>query len=421
MSSLAQILFDLGNNVQGSDIEDYIYTQEGLDKRDILVLPFSEKNILPNQIVIAGNSFNDDHEEIQKAKSLGIPLYRYNEFLGYFINQFNSIAVTGTHGKTSTTGLLSHVMSSIKPTNYLIGDGTGKGVKNASSLIFEACEYRSHFLSYKPNLAIINNIDFDHPDYFEDIDAVRNTFNLFIDGVKERVFANGDDEEIRKLTISRPVTYFGFNEQNNIVANNIMVEDTGLSFDVYINSEFYRRFSINSYGRHNILNTLAVIAVCHYKNLDSSLIQAAFNTHNGVKRRFNEIKFKDQIIIDDYAHHPTEIKATIEAVKEKYPSSKVVAIFQPHTESRTSKFLKEFATSLLLADSVYLCEIFKSAREDKGDSRIEDLKKMIDSSVILEESNIFLLSKHKNSILLFMGAGDIQKYQNLYLTFGESI
>ena len=415
MSSLAQILFDLGNKVQGSDIEEFIYTQEGLEKRNISIYPFSEESIKDNFIIIAGNSFNEDHIEIKRAKELNLPIHKYNEYLGELIHHFDSIAITGTHGKTSTTGLLAHVLNEVVPTNYLIGDGTGNANIIASSFVFEACEYRRHFLSYNPNLAIINNIDFDHPDYFDGIEDVRHAFESFSVNVKEMIFANGDDEQIRKMNANVPITYFGFGNHNDVIASNVKTGNSGLSFDVYINGEFYERFIINSYGKHSIMNTLAVIAVCHHKNIEPQYIKAALETHNGVKRRFSETKYKEQIIIDDYAHHPTEIRATIEAVKEKYPTKKVIAIFQPHTHSRTSKFLKEFATSLSLADSVYLCEIFNSARESKGGSNIEELKSKVHQSIILDETNINLLENHTNSVLLFMGAGDIQKYQTLYL------
>lgn len=415
MSSLAQVLHDLGNNVQGSDIPEYIFTQEGLEERNISVLPFTKNNIDVGQIVIAGSSFNSKHEEVEKSKKIGVAMYKYNEFLGEFIKIFNSIAVTGTHGKTSITGMLSHVFNSVKPTNYLIGDGTGKGFSSATDFIFEACEYKSHFLSYRPKLAIINNIDFDHPDYFDNIDSVRKVFYDFAEGIEERLFANGDDQEIRKIEIEKPITYFGFSKSNNVFAQDILIEHSGLSFDVYINSEFHHRFHIKSFGNHSVMNALAVISVCQYKGIEPSLIQAAFNKYKGVKRRFDEIKLNEQIIIDDYAHHPTEINATIEAVRQKYPEKQLVAIFQPHTESRTVKFLKEFSESLSKADSVYLCDVFKSAREINGNNNINQLKKQIDNVKSLNTSNLELLTRHKDSVLLFMGAGDIQKYRNSYL------
>jgi len=167
------------------------------------------------------------------------------------------------------------------------------------------------------------------------------------------------------------------------------------------------------YGDHNILNALAIIAICHYEGLPVEDIKK-LSTFKGVKRRFTEKKVKDKIIIDDYAHHPREIKATIESARKKYPNKSIIAIFQPHTFTRTKIFLQEFADSLNLADDVYLCDIFASAREDAGELTINDLKNLIPKSSILELSNIEILKEHEDCVLVFMGAGDIQKFQKKY-------
>ena len=163
MSSLAQILHDMKHTVQGSDYEKRFFTQTALEKRSISILPFDKNNVEEGQVIIAGNAFPDTHEEIVAAKELNIPVHRYHHFLGDLMSQYTSVAVTGAHGKTSTTGLLAHVMQGAHPTSYLIGDGTGHGVENSKYFVFEACEYRRHFLSYNPDYAIMTNIDFDHP------------------------------------------------------------------------------------------------------------------------------------------------------------------------------------------------------------------------------------------------------------------
>ena len=164
---------------------------------------------------------------------------------------------------------------------------------------------------------------------------------------------------------------------------------------------------------HNVLNALAVIAICHYENVSAEILQQHLQTFKGVKRRFTEKKVAQQILIDDYAHHPTEIDATIEATKQKYPDQQVVAIFQPHTFTRTKTFLNEFAESLKKADHVYLCDIFGSARENAGSLTIEDLQALIPGAQVLPE-DVDVLKQHENCTLLFMGAGDIQKFQQAY-------
>lgn len=414
MSALAQILHEKGFNVQGSDVEKYFFTQAALERANIPIYPFDRNNIKDNMIVIAGNAFPDTHEEIVAAKEKEIPVIRYHNFIGEFAKQFKSIAVTGSHGKTSTTGLLSHVLSGAKPTSFLIGDGTGKGVENAEYFVFEACEYRRHFLAYKPDYAIITNIDFDHPDYFSNIEDVISAFQQFANQVKKAIIAYGDDEYVRKIQVDIPIVYYGFQEGNEFQARNIETKSVGTTFAVYIWNDYFGKFFIPSFGEHNILNALAVIAVCHYENIEKEIIQKYLKTFEGVKRRFTEKRKDKQILVDDYAHHPVEIRATIRAARQKYPDRSIVAVFQPHTFTRTQTFLQEFADSLQEADHVFLCDIFGSARENHGQLSIEDLQAKIPGSQILQEENLSPLLKYDDSVILFMGAGDIQKFQIAY-------
>ena len=414
MSSLAQIMHDLGHEVQGSDIETYVFTEVALRNKGITILPFDANNIKEDMVIIQGNAFPDSHEEIVKAHQLKLDVIRYHDFLGHVINQYTSVAVTGAHGKTSTTGLLSHVMNGDKKTSFLIGDGTGMGLPGSDYFAFEACEYRRHFLSYDPDYAIMTNIDFDHPDYFKDVDDVFDAFQEMAHNVKKAIIAWGDDEHLRKLEADVPIYYYGFNETDDVYAKNIQITEQGSQFDVYINGEFYGQFLSPQYGDHNILNTLAVVTISYLEKMNVDNIKEALETFGGVKRRFNETKVSNQVLVDDYAHHPREINATIETARKKYPQKEVIAVFQPHTFSRTQAFLEEFATSLSAADHVFLCEIFGSIRENTGELTIQDLINRIDGSALIDESGIDVLEKFENAVILFMGAGDIQKMQKAY-------
>lgn len=415
MSALAQVLYDMGYLVQGSDVETTIFTQKPLEEKEIKILPFHAQNIEDGMCVIAGNAFGDDHVEVAQCIKNEIPLYRYHQFLGEFVQGYTSIAVTGSHGKTSTTGLLAHVLQAIRPTSYLIGDGTGKGQAESEYFVFEACEYKRHFLAYQPDYAIITNIDFDHPDYFKGIDDVLNAFNVFNGQVKKGIIVCGDDEYVRKLQPSAPITYYGLNEEkSDLVAKNLETDVTGVTFDVFLHGTRLEQFTIPMFGRHNVLNTLAVIGICLAEQLPLDLVKQQLSTFKGVKRRFSEKRVNNNILIDDYAHHPTEIGATIEAVRAKYPEKQLVAIFQPHTFTRTETFLNEFAHVLSGADEVYLCDIFGSARENKGKLSIQDLLDKIPSSHLVSEDTVDQLKEYSHSILLFMGAGDIQKIQDAF-------
>ena len=414
MSSLAQIMHDLGHEVQGSDIEKHVFTEVALKNKGIKILPFNADNIEKGMVVIQGNAFPDTHEEIVKAHDLKLDVIRYHDFLGHVIDQYTSVAVTGAHGKTSTTGLLSHVMNGDKKTSFLIGDGTGMGLPASDYFAFEACEYHRHFLSYHPDYAIMTNIDFDHPDYFKDIDDVASAFQSMAHNVKKAIIAWGDDDHLRQLKADVPIYYYGLNKNDDIYADNIQITDKGTQFDVYVNGEYYDQFLSPQYGDHNIQNALAVIAISYLEKMDVNNIKEALETFGGVKRRFNETNVSNQVLVDDYAHHPREISATIETARKKYPNKDIVAVFQPHTFSRTQAFLDEFATSLSKADHVYLCEIFGSIRENTGDLTIQDLINRIDGSALIEENNIDVLDQFDNAVILFMGAGDIQKLQRAY-------
>ncbi|MBD1223888.1 UDP-N-acetylmuramate--L-alanine ligase [Virgibacillus halodenitrificans] len=413
MSALAHILHDSGETVQGSDVEKQFFTQEALEEKNIPIYPFSETNIKENFTVIAGNAFSDDHIEIQEAKKQGVTFYRYHEFLGEWLKQYTSIAVTGAHGKTSTTGLLAHVLNESFPISYLIGDGTGKGHVDSKYFVFEACEYRRHFLSYEPDYAIMTNIDFDHPDYFTSVEDVFQAFQSMADRVKKGIIACGDDDQLQQIHAKVPVVYYGFAATNDFQAQNITETPEGTQFDVFVRNTYYDTFQIPMFGEHNVLNALSVIAICHYEGIKAEHIKN-LSTFKGVKRRFTEKKRGNQILIDDYAHHPKEITATINSARKKYPHKEIVAIFQPHTFTRTKTFLQEFADSLNEADHVYLCDIFGSAREETGKLTINDLLKLIQNGKVLELSKAEVLSEFNDSVLIFMGAGDIQKFQAAY-------
>lgn len=411
MSSLAQVLHDSGATVQGSDIETYFFTEQPLRERNIPIFPFNADNILPGMTVIAGNAFRDDHPELVRAKELGVEVIRYHVFLGNYISQYTSIAITGAHGKTSTTGLMSHVVGGYQPTSYLIGDGTGAGQQDASYFVMEACEYRRHFLAYHPDYVVMTNIDFDHPDYFVNIDDVYDAFQSLALQVKKGIIACGDDKNLQRIHANVPVVYYGFGEENDFGARNIEKTAEGTSFDVFVRNEFYSRFTIPLYGDHAVLNTLAVISLCHYEGIPADLIQQRLNLYKGVKRRFTQTDIGHNVLIDDYAHHPTEIRATIQSARQKFPNRQLVAIFQPHTFTRTQAFLQEFADSLSAADSVFLCDIFGSAREKVGNLTIDDLANLIEGSQVLKLEKIEQLLVHQDAVFLFMGAGDITKFQ----------
>ncbi len=414
MSALALMLHQMGHQVQGSDVEKYYFTQRGLEQAGITILPFDEKNIGPDVELIAGNAFRPDNNvEIAYADAKGYPYKRYHEFLGEFMRQFTSLGVAGAHGKTSTTGLLAHVMRNITDTSYLIGDGTGRGSANAQYFVFESDEYERHFMPYHPEYSIITNIDFDHPDYFTSLEDVFDAFNDYAKQVKKGLFVYGEDEQLRQITAQAPIYYYGFSDNNDFVAYDLKPSTMGSQFKIRHGEEELGEFRIPTFGKHNVLNATAVIANLYVAGFDLALVAEHLPTFGGVKRRFTEKIVNDTVIIDDFAHHPTEISATIDAARQKYPSREIVAIFQPHTFTRTIALLDDFATALNDADAVYLAQIYGSAREvDKGEVKVEDLAaKIHKKGGLVTVENTSPLLDHDNAVYVFMGAGDIQTYE----------
>jgi UDP-N-acetylmuramate-alanine ligase len=303
----------------------------------------------------------------------------------------------------------------METTSYLIGDGTGHGIEDAEYFVLEACEYRRHFLAYQADYSIITNIDFDHPDYYKSIEDVAEAFDTFALQTKKHVIACGDDPLLRKMKSKVPVTYYGLEDGNDVQARNIVKNTEGSTFDAYIDGEFYHEFSIPSYGDHNIQNSLSVIAFAYHEGLDKDEVAENLSNFEGVKRRFSEKVISDTVIIDDYAHHPAEISATIDAARQKYPERDIVAVFQPHTFTRTVALLSEFAESLSKADSVYLSEIFTSAREKEGKVNIKDLFDKIENAKdVLAVEDVSPLLDHRGDVVVFMGAGDIQKFEQAF-------
>ena len=410
MSSLAQIAYDMGHIVQGSDEETYFFTQEKLEQRNIPMFYYNEENIKEGYEVILGNAFDDTHIECRRAKELGLKIYTYAQFLGKLLEETPSIAVTGAHGKTTTTTMTSNIFKHNRVTSYLIGDGTGHGEKNSDFMIAEACEYYRHFLAYHPDYAIVTNIDFDHPDYFNDEYDMFDAFQSFVNQVKNTVVICGDDRLASKLkpAHAKTITY-GFNDGNDYQIKNVQTSTEYSKFDIYKNNTLLGTFTMAIFGLHDISNATSAIALADINGISVEKIQESLDLYRPAERRFSEYKFGSNVVVDDYAHHPSEIKATIDSARRKYTGKQIVAIFQPHTYTRTAKFLNEFAESLLTADKVFLCPIFASVREKEKIVGIEDLQKVTPGSEIIHGEEDFDKLNFENTVFLFMGAGNINK------------
>lgn len=413
MSALAVIMKQLGYTVQGSDVDKHYFTETELIKNNIKFMPYDESNITENLTIIKGLSITDENPELIKAKSLNLEIINYNEMVGILTKELKTICICGCHGKTTTTAMTAHVLDKIKGINYLIGDGTGYAKQENEFFALESCEYKRHFLSYTPYYTVILNIDLDHVDYFKDIEDVIDAYQEFANTSTKMILANGDDENVRKMKVEKEISYFGLSENNNIKAINIEYTKEGTIFDVTVDNKLYGHFELPIYGLHQLMDALAVISICYCENLSSDEVANHFQTFRGAKRRFTETFVGNNVIIDDYGHHPNEVKSTINAIKQKYPNKLIVSIFQPHTFTRTKEFAIDLAEELSKTDYAYILDIHP-AREKQ-----EDFPDITKDTIISKKDNIYpltmdeanILNKHQDAVFIFMSPNDISKLE----------
>ena len=411
MAALARICYKLGYEVQGSDLSKYIFTQDELQKLDIPIYDFNAQNIKDNMSVVIGNAFQDDHEEVAAAlANESVETYRYHEFLGTLLPNYRSVAVSGTHGKTTTTALLRVMLSYTKETGYLIGDGRGDLVPDDEYFALEACEYKRHFLAYKPDIAIMTSFEIDHVDYFKSQRDFLDAFEAFSENVKDLVIVWGDDPHYSDLTLNQKGMTYGLGEANDLQARNIENNETHSQFDVFYKDPFIHRFDLPIVGDHMVLNALAVIGVGIYDGIEALDMEVGLQEFKGAKRRFAIDSDETNIYIDDYAHHPTEIAVTLDAARKRYPDKTITAIFNPHRVGRLAHFADEFAQALSKADHVYLSPFTSIDDFEEGiDIDISYLQDRIPNSKIIEnnEDDIDDLSQHAPGVFVFMSSKDI--------------
>lgn len=412
MAALACILHDQHKEVTGSDIEKYIFTQEGLEERNIPFTSFDEKNIHDGDTVIIGLAFDQSNVEVQAAfNNPNVKCYYYNEYLGVLLEDYTSVCVAGCHGKSTTTGLLSSVLQKHEETAYLIGDGHGFMPEDAKNFVLESCEFQRHFLAYHPDYAIITNIELDHIDYYKDINDYVSAYQSFVDQVKKKVVVYGDDPYLPHLHYKVPYVTYGYKEGNDYIAKNIRQGQFGMIFDCYHKDEFLCHIELNEVGDPFLQDALGTFALAYEMGCDVDEILEGLQEYKGIARRFVIEEVKDSVLIDDYAHHPTAIRYMIDSARKKYPDKKVVALYKPDRYSRLQYFLDDFAKSLNTADQVILCDFPKNAkREDETITvTIQDLLQRCPNGKLLDvdEPSAEILKTMCPAVFVFMSSKDI--------------
>lgn len=410
MSSLALFLQDLGHFVEGSDVDEHYFTEDELKRRLIPIHPFSTENIDGKSIYIVSTAYKDN-EETKFIIEKEYQYYYFHTFIGSLYYK-KIIAISGTHGKTTTTKMLARMLKKLD-VSYLIGSGEGYGSDKSKELVVEACEYQNHFLTFNPYVAIINNIELDHPDFYKNIKEVIKSFQDF---AKTSVYLiiNGDDYHCQKIEHPHKITY-GL-EKDNMVRGTIINEDErGYQIKInYLDEEYL--YNLPFTGRHMIYNFLAAFSyLLKFEPLQiTDNFQDRINHLEYPKRRSETYKYENTILINDYAHHPTEIKSLLSGLKQKYKDYQINALFQPHTYSRTLKFKKDFKKVLNEFDQVFIQNTFTSKREEYSNHQEQKVRKIFNKYQTFNKQTIETIKKsikeNQKTIWLFLGAGTIDHY-----------
>lgn len=396
MSALASMLKDLGHEIIGSDKEEDFGFESGIKKQKITILPFDAKNITDEYTYIISNAYKDEHEEVKAIKSQGYKYYYYHDFIASL--KGIHIAISGTHGKTTTTKMIVDLLKNEKIA-YIIGDGTGGAVKDYKYLIYEACEYQDHFLSYKPDILVVNKVELDHPDYFNSISQVYSSFNKLTKQAQSVITKNNN-------TLIKRHNFITFGSENSDYLIRV-IEENSQGYILEINDE---KMEIPFCGYHMIDNFVSAYIVLKKLGYHNDFIKNNISNIILPKRRLEEEKFKNQLIVQDYAHHPTEIKAVYDSLRQKYPTIEMVVFFQPHTYTRTLALSSSFIKALDCFNQVYIFPTFSSARE-KVDNKLQlQVDEIFKKYINVKNFDEISVDK-KSKIYIFLGAGNI--YRNI--------
>lgn len=428
MSALAQHMAHEGHAVRGSDLAESSVTQMLAEKGITVFLGHDAAHVGDADLCVRTGAVHDDNAEIVYCRQNNIKILSREELLGIIFNAHQKkIAVAGSHGKTTTCGMLAAALSKSgeNPTAF-IGGLTKRGnyIAGGETCIVEACEYKASFLTLKPDIGVLLNVDTDHMDYYKDLLGVERAFNSFAKKVGKEgyVVYNGDQIPyfILKGVRANRISY-GFDKENDFRACNLKHTKGLYSFEVYKYGEFYASAELRIRGKHNIYNALATIVVCDLSQTDTKLCLQAINEFEGVERRWTQIECGFTNVVEDYAHHPNEIKALIEtALQQGY--EKVIVAFQPHTYSRTHALFNEFVTCFDGAGQLFLLPVY-AAREDPIEGVtsvrlaevIDDLGKIRASAVESFEKCAEFIRREATveDLVLVVGAGNINKLSDI--------
>lgn len=402
LSSLAIILKNLGHEVKGCDVKKYVFTEDILQKENIEIEDIESFIVDDFDYIIIGNTFLDQFKNKFPAEKI----MTYQQCLKEFVEKNNSLAVCGTHGKTTTTWMLAKLFNSFNnKTSYLVGDGHGKAYKQANYFIFEACEYCDNFLNYYPKSIILTNVDYDHVDYFKTKEQYQESFNKFLLHAKDYIFINEEIEEKILMNATAKILKCGFNPSCDLYVYKYKFNQEGICFSFIYDNKDYKNIKLPIYGEHIFKDVLlSILCSLTYKvSIENILNQ--LNSFQMPSRRFNETIISNKnVIIDDYGHHPDEIKSTLSAIKQKYPNHKIVLVFHPDRYSRVLNFFNEYLKVFNKVSEAYIISFINQGKKEQ-----ELIKKFNENKIETLNEQIFNKNYYQ-TIFFFTGSKDMSKY-----------
>lgn len=425
MSPLAEVLSDAGLIITGSDIAESERTSHLREKGVEIFIGHDAGNVTDKiDFVVRTAAAHNDNPEVVRAHELGIPVFERTQAWGAIMREYkNALCISGTHGKTTTTSMCTHIlMAAEKDPTVMIG-GTlpllkaGHRVGTGDTIVMESCEYYNSFLSFYPTVAVILNIEEDHLDFFSGIDEIKQSFREFAIHVPENgyVVVNHDDENTMDAVkdLDRNIVTFGLTSKADVYAKNVIRIGSLTKFDIMYRGKFFETVSIHVPGVHNLKNALAAAASCICLGIKPTAIKYGLAGFSGAGRRFEfKGKFNGADVYDDYAHHPGELKALLDAV-EALGYKRTIVVFQPHTYTRTMALFPDFVRQLRRPDVVYLAEIFAAREKNILGISSADLAEKIDGAKFFktfeEIENDLRKNAQPGDLILTVGAGNVYK------------
>ena len=419
MRPLGLVLKGMGMEVTGSDMNASVSTDELIEQGIPVAIGHRAENIEGADCIIRTAAAHNDNPEIAAARAAGIPVFERAQAWGEIMKSYhNAICVSGTHGKTTTTSMVTHILmeADMDPTvmigGYLPLLHAGHRVGHGDTIVLESCEYCDSFLNFFPTLAIVLNVEADHLDYFKDLADIQKSFHKFASLATFGVVANGDDPHTVQAMEGIDYVSFGLGEGNRIHAANMHPD--WRHFDVICDGKYYCHLDMGVLGRHNAMNALAASAAAWMMGIPGETVSKGIQSFHGAGRRMEfKGKFNGADVYDDYAHHPDELRQSIASVRALYPRRKLTVAFQPHLYSRTRDFADEFADALSAADEVILIDLYP-AREQPipgiSSKTIFDKVKCAQKRMISKEDFVETMKMSNFEVLLTAGAGDLNLY-----------